>query len=173
MSEPVREELPAEEFVPEGEDAALPMAWHAFLSRFLLYFLPACMFFQAAWILTGRVYYSAEIRDRIYAGVCGMGALDRGLCLLLLGAAVLLLAARWKLRRLQRDGVRLLLSGLGLAALAWALYGAVRCAIAHLSPLNVSIVGQCAGYIALLLVNRSYYAGRRSLLQSGGGKEQK
>lgn len=171
MSEALREEIQEKEPASERETAVQPMAWHAFLTRFLLYFLSACAVFQAIWILTGRVYYSAEIRAQIYAGICGMRALDRGLCLLLLGVATLLLAACRKLRQLRREGVCLLLSGLGLAALAWALYGILRFVIAGLSPLSVSLVGQCASYSILLLVNRSYYARRGDIWARCGRKE--
>lgn len=170
MSEALREEIQEEiqktAPAPEAETVTPPMAWHGFLLHFLLYLLPVCAVFQAAWILTGRVYYSMEIREQIYAGICGMRALDRGLCLMLLGAAVLLLAARWKLKRMKKSGVTLLLGGLGISALAWALYGAVRFLIAGLSPLSISIAGQCAGYIVLLLMNRCYYARRRALLRA-------
>lgn len=175
MSEPLREELPTEELVPEGETETLPMAWHGFLTRFLLWLLPICTAFQTVWILTGRVYYSAEIRDRIYAGICGMGALDRGLSLLLLAVAVLVLAARRRLVQKRRSGVALLLSGLGLAALAWALYGILRFALAGLSPLSPALIGQCAVYLILLLVNARYYARRKDILvaENVGERSQK
>lgn len=173
MSEALQEELQETAPAPEPETPTPPMAWHRFLIRFLLYLLSVCAVFQAIWILSGRAYYSSEIREQIYAGICGMRALDRGLCILLLGAAVLLLAACLKLKHLEKNGVLLLLSGLGLLALAWALYGVIRFLIAGLSPLSISIVGQCAGYIALLLVNRCYYARRKSLLdaENRGRKE--
>lgn len=184
MSESIREEEPMLEAEAEGtlktvepsEDLEGPsLVWHGFLNRFLLFFLPAIYVFQAVWIFTGRAYYTADVRERIYEGICGMRALDRGLCVFLLGAAALLLAARWKLKRMRGSGVRLLLSGLGMAALAWAIYGIVRLLIAGLSPLSVSVAGQCAVYTALLLVNRHYYARRKGVLtdENDGRKEKK
>lgn len=183
MNESIREEAPMLEAEAEGtlktvepsEGLERPsMVWYGFLNHFLLFFLPAIYVFQTVWIFTGRVYYTADVRERIYEGICGMRALDRGLCVLLLGAAVLLLAARWKLKRMKGSGVRLLLFGLGMAALAWAIYGIARLLIAGLSPLSVSVAGQCAVY-AVLLVNRRYYARRKGVLidEDDGRKEKK
>lgn len=171
MSEALREETQQQTPAPQQDAGKPSMAWHHFLVHFLLFLLPACAVFELFWLLFGRVYYTTEIRNAIYAGICGMRALDRGLCLMLLGEAALLLTAQWKLKRMRREGVRLLLAGHALAAMAWALYGLLRLVIAGLSPLSVPLVGQCAAHLILLLVNRSYYARRSGVWTDCGGKE--
>ena len=173
MSEALREELQQNQDAPQQETNMPSMAWHRFLVRFLLFLLPACALFQIWEIATGRIYHSTAAREAIYAGIRGMWALDLALCLLLLGEAVLMLLARGKLKRLRREGARLLLAGHGLAALAWMLYGLSRLLIAGLSPLSVSVAGQCATNLILLLVNRSYYARREGIwLDCGEGSKQ-
>lgn len=164
MSEPLREmTTPA---APEAESAPQPpMAWHGFLTKYLLILLPVCHALQAAWILTGGVYYTAAVRDTVYAGIPKLRIVDYALCALALAAAVLELAARKNLSKRRAKGVRLLLTGQALAALAWPLYGLARFALTGLSPLSIAIISRSAAQLALLLVNISYYARRRSLFE--------
>lgn len=164
MSEPLRETItPA---APEAESAPQPpMAWHGFLTKFLLILLPVFHALQAVWILTGGVYYTAAVRDTVYAGIPKLRIVDYALCALELAAAVLELTARKALAKRQTKGVRLLLTGQALAVLAWPLYGLARFALTGLSPLSIAIISQSAAQLALLLVNISYYARRRSLFE--------
>lgn len=164
MSEPLREIItPA---APEAESAPQPpMAWHGFLTKFLLILLPVCHALQAVWILTGGVYYTAAVRDTVYAGIPKLRIVDYALCTLELAAAVLELAARKALAKRRAKGVRLLLTGQALAMLAWPLYGLARFALTGLSPLSIAIISRSAAQLALLLVNISYYARRLSLFE--------
>lgn len=172
MSEPLREmTTPA---APETESAPQPpMAWHSFLTKYLLILLPVCHALQAVWILTGRVYYTTAVRDTIYAGIPELRIVDYALCALGLATAVLELAARKALAKRRATGIRLLITGQALAVLAWPLYGLARFVLTGLSPLSIALIGRSAAQLVLLLVNTFYYARRRCLFsrEADGRKE--
>ena len=172
MSEPLREmSTPA---APEAESAPQPpMAWHSFLTKYLLILLPVCHALQAVWILTGGVYYTTAVRDTIYAGIPELRIVDYALCALGLAIAVLELAARKALAKRRTKGVHLLITGQALAVLAWPLYGLARFALTGLSPLSIALIGRSAAQLVLLLVNTFYYARRRCLFsrEADGRKE--
>lgn len=142
-----------------GED--WPMAWHRFLTRFWLWMEAALHVVQAAGLLLGWQYRAPEIREAVYAGLSGMRALDLGMALAAALGALLCVCAAVKLRHCDSAGPRLL-----RAAYAALLIGQLACAagrycIAGLTPLSPSALGQAAVYLALLLVNGSYYRKRR------------
>lgn len=172
MSEPLREmSTPA---APETESAPQPpMAWHSFLTKYLLILLPVCHALQAVWILTGGVYYTTAVRDTIYAGIPELRIVDYALCALGLATAVLELAARKALAKRRATGIRLLITGQALAVLAWPLYGLARFVLTGLSPLSIALIGRSAAQLVLLLVNTFYYARRRCLFsrEADGRKE--
>ena len=139
-----------------------PMAWHRFLTNFWLWLAAVFHGVQAGWILWGGQYYTAEIRNLAYAGLPGLRMLDWALAAVAIAAAALYALSALHLRKRRNSGPRLLcwayillLAGqLGLAAGRWFIIG--------LTPLSVSTLGPMAVYLALLLVNGSYYRRRRA-----------
>lgn len=161
MSEPIRENLP--------EENTMPMHWHGFLSKFMLFLAAVVHAAQAALILSGRIYYTAAVRDQVYAGIPGLRIADYALAGCLIIAALLQIISAGKLRKLQWQGVQLLKSAYALLCLSQIIHALARFFIAGLSPLNISVIAQALGYGALLLVNALYYHRRRSAF----GKETK
>lgn len=168
MSEPIRTEIP-EIQMESAPEKAYPMAWHGFLTKCLLWLLSAAHILQAYWIFSGKVYYTAEIRAQIYAGIPAMRLMDYALIACLLIAAILQLIARRKLIKMEWPGVKKLLAAYAVLAAGHLIYALARLIFAGLSPLNIPVVAQVLAYGSLLLVNRSYYLRRRSAF----GKETK
>lgn len=154
---------PADEPVPEEAPAVdePPMAWHRFLTNFWLWLAALYHAFQAGWLLLGKQYYTTEIRETVYVGLPKLRMLDWALAGVAAVAALLCVLSALKLRKRRSAGPRLLcwvylllLAGqLGFAAGRWFIVG--------LTPLSVSTLGPVAVYLALLLVNGSYYRRRR------------
>ena len=150
---------PASEEVRDVDEP--PLAWHRFLTKFWLWLAALYHAFQAGWLLLGRQYYTAEIREKVYAGLPKLCMLDWALAAVAGVAALLCVLSAVKLRKRRSAGPRLLcwtylllLAGqLGFAAGRWLIVG--------LTPLSVSTLGPVAVYLALLLVNGSYYRRRR------------
>ena len=164
MSEPIREILPEEIKTQEA-----PMRWHGFLTRFMLFLESIVHIIQAALILGGKIYYTAAVRDQVYAGLPGMRIADYALAACLIAAALMQLISRGKLRKWNWQGVQMLKAVYALLALSQVLYALARFFIAGLSPLSIPVIAQVLAYGALLLVNTLYY-GRRC---SAFGKETK
>ena len=149
--EPSKAEVPAEP----------PMAWHRFLTGFGLWLEALYHAAQAGWMLLGKQYYAAELREMAYAGLPKLRLLDWALAGLAAVAALLCVLSAVLLRKRRRSGPRLLcwayillLAGqLGLAAGRYFIVG--------LTPLAVSTLGPMAVYLMLLLVNGVYYRRRR------------
>lgn len=167
---PAAEKLPTAEAqeVPAAEEpskaevpAEPPMAWHRFLTGFGLWLEALYHAAQAGWMLLGKQYYAAELREMAYAGLPKLRLLDWALAGLAAVAALLCVLSAVKLRKRRRSGPRLLcwaylllLAGqLGLAAGRYFIVG--------LTPLAVSTLGPMAVYLMLLLVNGVYYRRRR------------
>lgn len=164
------QEVPAE---PDGEQKSPedapeavavdepPLAWHRFLTNFWLWLAALYHAFQAGWLLLGKQYYTAEIREKVYAGLPKLRMLDWALAGVAALAALLCVLSAVKLRKRRSAGPRLLcwvyllllVGQLGFAAGRWLIVG--------LTPLSVSTLGPMAVYLALLLVNCSYYRRRR------------
>ena len=144
------------------------MRWHGFLTRFMLFAAAALHAFQAGWILSGKIYYTEQIRAQVYAGIPGLRFADWGLAACLIVAALLQLVARSRLAKKRASGVKVLLAAYGLLALAQIAYAAARLLIAGLGPFSIPVLAQTAAYAALLLANRAYYARRPGVLD---GKE--
>lgn len=164
MSEPIREILSdsAQELLPENKSAqAMPMGWHGFLVKLMLPLAAVVHALQAGVILSGKMYYTAAVRDQVYAGIPALRIADYALAACLLIAAILQIIARSKLKKLNAKGARVLCAAYALLALGQIAHGPVRFLIAGLTPLNIPAIAQALGYGALLLVNRSYYARRR------------
>ena len=157
---------PAEpEEVGEGAGTPAPessMAWHRFLTGFYLYLAAAYHLLQGVWMFRGGQYFAAEIRDRVYEGLPGMRMLDWGLALAAAVAALLCIAAAIRLRRRRSAGPKLLRAAYLLLIAGQLAFAAGRYFIAGLTPLSVATVGPLLFYLALLLVNGSYYRRRRS-----------
>lgn len=167
---PAAEKLPTAEVqqVPAAEEpskaevpAEPPMAWHRFLTGFGLWLEALYHAAQAGWMLLGKQYYAAELREMAYAGLPKLRLLDWALAGLAAVAALLCVLSAVKLRKRRRSGPKLLcwayillLAGqLGLAAGRYFIVG--------LTPLAVSTLGPMAVYLMLLLVNGDYYRRRR------------
>lgn len=164
MSEPIREILPEEIKTPEA-----PMRWHGFLTGFMLFLAGIVHIFQAALILSGKMYYTAAVRDQVYAGIPGLRIADDALAACLIIAALLQHIAGGKLRKWNWQGVKMLKAAYALLALSQVLHALARFIIAGLTPVNIPAIAQALGYGALLLVNTLYYNRRRSAF----GKETK
>ena len=163
MSEAIREPLP--EQAPELEvlSQAMPepsMKWHGFQAKLYLWLAAAYHTFQAAWVLSGRIYIESAARDAIYASMPGMRILDMGfISLLAVGALVQILSAVYLIKK-HRAGIRLLKAAYILLTLAYIAYLTVRLLISGMPPLSLSLIGQAVSCAALLLVNGSYYRKR-------------
>ena len=168
MSEPARVLIPETE-TQTAPAPVLPMHWHNFLNRFMLYLAAAVHVLQSIWIFSGKIYYTPEIRAQIYAGIPAMRIIDWALALSLLGSAGLQIIARGKLKGLHWRGVQLLTAAYAVLAASQLLYALARFLFAGLSPLNIPVLAQVISYAALLLVNKTYYTRRRSAF----GKETK
>ena len=150
---------PASEEVRDVDEP--PLAWHRFLTKFWLWLAALYHAFQAGWLLLGRQYYTAEIRETVYVGLPKLRMLDWVLAGVAAVAALLCVLSAVKLRKRRRSGPKLLcwayillLAGqLGLAAGRYFIVG--------LTPLAVSTLGPMAVYLMLLLVNGVYYRRRR------------
>lgn len=161
-AEPEGEQKPPAD-APESGEAVdePPLAWHRFLTNFWLWLAALYHAFQAGWLLLGRQYYTAEIWEKVYAGLPKLRMLDWALAAVAALAALLCVLSAVKLRKRRSAGpgllcwtYLLLLAGqLGFAAGRWLIVG--------LTPLSVSTLGPMAVYLALLLVNGSYYRRRR------------
>ena len=168
MSEPLRENIPEVPSMNEAPAEKAPMAWHGFTVKCLLPLAAAVQAVHAVWILLGKVYYTGAVRDAVYAGLPAMRILDYALAAVLLAAAMLLLLARGALAKMKNAGVKQLLAGWSLLGGAWIGYGVLRYLLAGLSQLSIPVVGRAAGYLALMLVYRTYYARRSGLFKSEG-----
>lgn len=177
MSEPARKQDPALAAEPArleplpGSSGAPSMAWHGFLVRCMLWLAAIYHLLQVAYIFSGRLYYGAEARAAVYAGLPGMRLVDGGLMAALAAAAALQIAARFQLARRRLRGVRLLKWAYGLLAAGTMAYLLARLAVAGLSPLSAPMLGQCAAYLALLLLNACYYRRRRDCFEPAKGEQ--
>ena len=164
------QEMPAE---PEGEqkspedapEAAAadepPLAWHRFLTNFGLWLAALYHGAQAGWLLLGKQYYTAEIRETVYVGLPKLRMLDWVLAGVAAVAALLCVLSAVKLRKRRSAGPRLLCWTYVLLLVGQLGFAAGRWFIVGLTPLSVSTLGPVAVYLALLLVNGSYYRRRR------------
>ena len=85
-----------------------PLAWHRFLTKFWLWLAALYHAFQAGWLLLGRQYYTAEIREKVYAGLPKLCMLDWALAVVAGVAALLCVLSAVKLRKRRSAGPRLL-----------------------------------------------------------------
>lgn len=147
------------------------MAWHGFLCGFGLWLEALYHALQAGWIFRGGQYYEAEIREMAYAGLPALRALDWALAGVAAVAAALCVLSALKLRKRRSAGPGLLHWTYILLLCGQLALAAGRYFIIGLTPLAVSTLGPLAVYLALLLVNRSYYRRRRECFadaQTGG-----
>ena len=151
------------ESAPEEVRAAddPPMAWHRFLTNFWLWLAALYHAFQAGWLLLGKQYYTAEIREMVYVGLPKLRMLDWALAGVSAVAALLCVLSAVLLRKRRRSGPKLLCWAYLLLRVGQLGLAAGRYFIVGLTPLAVSTLGPVAVYLALLLVNCSYYRRRR------------
>lgn len=168
MSEPLREKAPENPAIREVPAETAPMAWHGFTIKCLLPLMAVVQVLQAVWILLGKIYYTADVRSAVYAGLPAMRILDYALAAALLAAAILLLCARGGLAKMKSSGLKQLSAGWSLLGGAWIGYGVLRYLLAGLSQLSIPVVGRAAGYLALMLIHKTYYARRGGLFKSEG-----
>ena len=167
---PAAEKLPTAEVqqVPAAEEpskaevpAEPPMAWHRFLTGFGLWLEALYHAAQAGWMLLGKQYYTAELREMAYAGLPKLRLLDWALAGLAAVAALLCVLSAVLLRKRRRSGPRLLCWAYILLLVGQLGLAAGRYFIVGLTPLAVSTLGPMAVYLMLLLVNGVYYRRRR------------
>lgn len=157
--------------VDADRPADAPMAWHSFLCCFGLWLEALYHALQAGWMIRGGQYYSGEIQGMAYAGLPALRALDWALAGVAGAAAVLCVLSALKLRKRRRSGPRLLHWTYVLLLAGQLGFAAGRYFIVGLTPLSVSTLGPLVLYLALLLVNGSYYRRRRECfadVQTGG-----
>ena len=167
---PAAEKLPTAEVqqVPAAEEpskaevpAEPPMAWHRFLTGFGLWLEALYHAAQAGWMLLGKQYYAAELREMAYAGLPKLRLLDWALAGLAAVAALLCVLSAVQLRKRRRSGPRLLCWAYILLLVGQLGLAAGRYFIVGLTPLAVFTLGPMAVYLMLLLVNGVYYRRRR------------
>ena len=165
---PAAEEPSVEQQVPAAEEpskaevpAEPPMAWHRFLTGFGLWLEALYHAAQAGWMLLGKQYYAAELREMAYAGLPKLRLLDWALAGLAAVAALLCVLSAVQLRKRRRSGPRLLCWAYILLLVGQLGLAAGRYFIVGLTPLAVSTLGPMAVYLMLLLVNGVYYRRRR------------
>ena len=158
---------------PEGEQKSLedapeaaaadepPLAWHRFLTCFGLWLEALCHAAQAGWMLLGKQYYAAELREMAYAGLPGLRMLDWALAGVAAVAAVLCMLSAVMLRKRLRSGSKLLCRAYLLLLAGQLGLAAGRYFIVGLTPLSVATLGPMAVYLVLLVVNGVYYRRRR------------
>ena len=101
MAEAIRIDL-LEERIEAPAPPEYPMAWHRFLSCFLLCGAAALRLGQAAWLLLGGAYRSRALQSQIYEGLPALKYADWAWAACMAIAAVLLArSARRLVRRLS------------------------------------------------------------------------
>ena len=138
-----------------------PLAWHRFLTNFWLWLAALYHGAQAGWLLLGKQYYTAEIRETVYVGLPKLRMLDWVLAGVAAVAALLCVLSAVKLRKRRRSGPKLLCWAYLLLLVGQLGLAAGRYFIVGLTPLAVSTLGPMAVYLMLLLVNGDYYRRRR------------
>ena len=155
----------------DAGDRALPMRWHGFLVRAMLFLTAALHALQAWGILSGWIYHGAQVRAAVYAGLPGMRALDAFFAGMLIVGAALQLAARFQLAARRARGVRRLTAAYGALLAGVAGYALGRLLLSGLSPLSPALMAQAGYYLGLLLVNVVYYRKRRGAFAPAKGEE--
>ena len=154
------------------EEGALPMRWHVFLVRGMLFPAAALHALQAWWVFSGRIYHDAQVRAAVYAGLPALRALDWFLAGMLIVGAVLQIAARFALSARRARGPALLKAAYGALLGGVAAYALGRLFISALSPLSLPVLGQAGAYLGLLLVNAAYYRKRRGAFAPAKGEKE-
>lgn len=168
MSEAVRENIAEETAAaPELKQAPdMPMAWHKFLVKCMLWITAAYHVFQCIWIYTGGIYYTPAVREAVYTGLPAMQFIDQGLAACMFAAAALQLLARTALSRRHARGPKMLAASYIVLLAGWTVYVMVRWLLVGLSPLSLSVFSQMLSCLMLLLINLAYYRRRRSIFSS-------
>ena len=154
------------------EEGALPMRWHVFLVRGMLFPAAALHALQAWWVVSGRIYHDAQVRAAVYAGLPALRALDWFLAGMLIVGAALQIAARFALSARRARGPALLKAAYGALLGGVAAYALGRLFISALSPLSLPVLGQAGAYLGLLLVNAAYYRKRRGAFAPAKGEKE-
>ena len=154
------------------EEGALPMRWHVFLVRGMLFPAAALHALQAWWVFSGRIYHDAQVRAAVYAGLPALRALDWFLAGMLIVGAALQIAARFALSARRARGPALLKAAYGALLGGVAAYALGRLFISALSPLSLPVLGQAGAYLGLLLVNAAYYRKRRGAFAPAKGEKE-
>ena len=154
------------------EEGALPMRWHVFLVRGMLFPAAALHALQAWWVFSGRIYHDAQVRAAVYAGLPALRALDWFLAGMLIVGAALQIAARFALSARRARGPALLKAAYGELLGGVAAYALGRLFISALSPLSLPVLGQAGAYLGLLLVNAAYYRKRRGAFAPAKGEKE-
>ena len=154
------------------EEGALPMRWHVFLVRGMLFPAAALHALQAWWVFSGRIYHDAQVRAAVYAGLPALRALDWFLAGMLIVGAALQIAARFALSARRARGPALLKAAYGALLGGVAAFALGRLFISALSPLSLPVLGQAGAYLGLLLVNAAYYRKRRGAFAPAKGEKE-
>ena len=178
MSEPLRARRSEIAPEPPRDERSAPLAgspsmrWHGFLVRAMLYLAAAFHALQAWRILSGGIYFDAQVRAAVYAALPGMRALDALLAATQIAGAALQIAARFELRALRAPGAGLLKAAYLTLLGGAAAYALGRLWISALSPLSAPLIGQIGAYLGLMLVNSAYYRRRRAALTGAKGEKE-
>lgn len=163
MAEAIRIDL-LEERIEAPAPPEYPMAWHRFLSCFLLCGAAALRLGQAAWLLLGGAYRSRALQSQIYEGLPALKYADWAWAACMAIAAVLLARSARRLRARRHCGLTLLKWGWLLSAGAGAAHMLARFAISGLPPLNLSELARLLAQLLLARICTVYYRRRPGAL---------
>lgn len=144
-----------------------PMKWHKFMIYFSLW-AGAVISLVNAWIyFTGSHYGDASDARMVYAFYKGLKPVDVLFGILMLASAVAYIVARFKLAKLQRSGVKMVVALPVIMAVLSIGYILAASGVTGLSVgelMDSSSVGSLVGAIALAFYNKRYYAERDAIL---------
>ena len=160
-TESVQEAAAQENTAQENAEAGkLPMKWHKFQKNFLLWVLALFCAVRAFLIVSGNIYYGAEIQAVIYAGLPLLRALDYAFAAYALAMGVLAIVSAGKLKK----GSAVLLTKLNIMMAAGELaYVMLRWLVSGLPPMNMQCAALLIVHVLLWRVNREYYSKRNYL----------
>ena len=163
MAEAIRIDI-LEERIETPAPPEDPMAWHRFLSRFLLYVAALLRLAQGAWLLLGGTYRGRDIQAKIYEGLPGLKYADWAWVACMAVAALLFVLSARRLRAMRHAGATLLKWGWLLSAGANAAHMLARWQISGLPPLNLAEIAQVLAQLLLAIICAVYYRRRPDAL---------
>ena len=142
-----------------------PMKWHKFLIYFSLWAGAVIAAINAVMMLLGLHY--GEEAQLVYAIYKGLKPVDVLFGLLMLACGVAYIVARFKLARLERSGVKMVITLpiiMVVLNIAYPLVVSFVTGISMGEMWDSSSVGSIVGSVVLAMYNKKYYTERDALL---------